>query len=131
MSRVVETGAKDKGGKAEVESSKWREWNVRHPVEMDVDPPAEPDAGVQQKTKGKQTMHNQTSIIESDSEVEIVDYGKGKGKGKAKVKATAEGAEGEATFVVPGLPAGKSGRPVPVPKRSHQNFDGDIASNPE
>ena len=123
--KSVNSGAKDKEGKAEGESgvTKWREWKVRHPVEMDVDPPA---AGVQQKMKGKQTMHNQTLIIGSDSEIEIVDYGKGKGKEKVKVKAITEGAEGGATFVVP---AGKSARPVLVWKRSPQNIDD--AANPE
>ena len=114
--------------------TKWREWKARQLVEeMDVDPPADPDAVVQQKSKGKQKAQvvqkdNQTPIVESDSEIEILEYdGKGKGKvkatNKAKVKTEGvEGVESGAKFVVPMLPAGKW--LVPVPKCFHQN-DGD------
>ena len=77
-SRVVDSSkAKDKRGEAEAKggATKWREWKARQPVEeMDVDPPADPDAVVQQKLKGKQKAQvvqkdNQTPIIESDLEI--------------------------------------------------------------
>ena len=122
--RVVDSSkAKDKGGEAKAESgaTKWREWKARQPVEeINVDPPADPGAVVQQKLKGKQkaqvAQKDRTPIIESSSEIEIVEYeSKGKEKAKvkvnkAKVKANVEGVEGvwlEAKFIVPMLPTGK------------------------
>ena len=99
---------------------------------MDVDPPADPDAVVQQKLKGKQKVQvvqkdDQTLIIKSNLEIEIVEYdGKGKVKvkvNKAKVKGNAEGVEGVelgTKFIVPTLHVGKSAaQSVPVPKHSH------------
>ena len=134
---------KDEGSQAtaKIEVTKWREWTVRQPInEMDVDPPANPDAVAQKKSKGKgkakaQVVQRNNQMIESDSDIEIVE-GSNQGEGKAKMKKAkvkaAEGVEDKgwgAEFIVPRHPAGMSAA-LPVPaKCSHQKVDRDSSTN--
>ena len=81
--------AKDEGSQATAksEATKWREWTVRQPIdEMDVDPPANPDAIAQKKSKGKgkakaQVVQRNDQMIKSDSDIEIVE---GSNRGESK-----------------------------------------------
>ena len=137
--------AKDEGSQATAksEATKWREWTVRQPIdEMDVDPPANPDAVAQKKSKAKgkakaQVVQRNDRMIERDSDIEIVE-GSNRGEGKAKTKKAmvkaAEGVEDKgwgAEFIVPRLPAGMSAALPVQAKRSHQKVDGDSSTNPK
>ena len=141
LPKVKDTGSQ---ATAKSEVTKWREWKVRQLVEeMDVDPPADPDAVVQKNLKGKgkakaQVVQKNNCMIENDSDIVIVEsINKGKGKAKAKkakAKANAEGVEDEewgTEFIVPTLPAGKSATLPVLLKCSHKKLDGDSSTNPK